>query len=1030
MTLPELAIRRPVTTAMLLVSILVLGLLAIARLPLAFMPEVERPALYVIAEYPNASPETVERNIIRPLEEELGSLKGLERVWSRCDQQGGRVNVTFRWGTDLDAARAEIRERVDRMRDDLPDDLERLQISPHWNPRETGETIMEGRISSARDLSRDYELLERKIVRPLERIAGVAQVTLDGVNPREVRIDLRLDALSRHRVDIREVMSALAENNQDRALGVVRKGDRRILLRSLGRFREIDEIRQVAVSASGIRLEDVAVVTFAEPPLEYGRHLDRQFAIGVSVTKEPSANTVTISEEIRARVAAMDADPDLSGIRFLVWEDQGKEIRKTLADLRHTGVLGGILASIMLFLFLRRVRPTLIVVACIPFSVIAACAVVWARGATLNTLTLLGLIVGIGMLVDNAVVVMENIHRYREKGMSGRVAALFGSREVSVAITAATLTSIIVFLPIIFSRPNEMNLYLRELGLTICFTLVASLFISQTLIPLAMARSRTAALPGTSRFMSALRRRYVRALDFTLDHRWIAPLAGIAVMASAVVPYRGVEKNFDVSSPEMFVGVRYILSEELPLDRKEALINRAEEVLDGHREEFHIRSIYSFWNERWMITRLYMEEGHTHEEEMNRIRRGLQEVVPKIPGVRLQVQDSRPFWQRNRGKRVAFQLRGEDTGKLAELADEARQLLEGVDGLFDFYSSADGGKLEVETRIDRDRARAYGVPVDEPGQIVGLTFRGRRLPRFLGPDGEVEMELALDEGEVTNLHSLHDLPLPRGGAAPVPLASVAEFAVVKGPDDIQRDDRVTGVWVGARYEEGQKEEHAAAARAALEEMALPYGYSWDFDSFRRDSRESQREFFLNLLLALGLIFGVMASLFESARQAVSLMISLPFAVAGALWMLYFTGTDFDQPASVGLFLLLGVVVNNGIVMIEHINGYRRSGMARRDSMLRGGAERLRPVLMTAATTLLGLIPIVVRKPALGGVYYYSMALVLIGGLAVSTVLTSLLLPTTVCITEDALGKAGGLVRRVVSRRAGRRLRKRQDPGTA
>jgi HAE1 family hydrophobic/amphiphilic exporter-1 len=397
------------------------------------------------------------------------------------------------------------------------------------------------------------------------------------------------------------------------------------------------------------------------------------------------------------------------------------------------------------------------------------------------------------------------------------------------------------------------------------------------------------------------------------------------------------------------------------------------------------------------------------------VRRKLREIAPKIPGVRLEVQDSGRFWERNAGKRIGFRLSGPDTEVLTELALEAKRRLEQLEGLLDFYTTAEGGRFELQTRVDRDLAREYRVGVAQAADVVDYTFRGRQLARYRGREAveEVEMSLTLDEQERESIEQLKSLPLVQGGSRErrsIPLATVADFAVVRGPEDIQRDDRVTGVWVGARFEEGTEEEHVARCKAALDEIPLPYGYRWDHQQFMRPEEESQAEFLTTLLLALGLIFAVMASLFESVRQALSLMVSLPFAVAGAAWTLYLTGTDFDQPASVGLLLLLGIVVNNGIVMIAHINDYRRRGLPREEAMVRGGRERLRPVIMTALTTLLGLLPMAVQRPSLAGVYYYSMALVIMGGLLISTILTTLLLPTTVCLTEDALGAVARLGR--------------------
>ncbi|NNM31989.1 MAG: efflux RND transporter permease subunit, partial [Gemmatimonadetes bacterium] len=365
MTLPELAIRRHVTTLMLIVSMVVLGLVAITRLPLAFLPDVEEPEIFVQLPYPNASPEQVERTIVRPVEDALGSVKGLQSIWSRCDENGGRIRLEMDWSTNLQLARVEIWEKLDRVRRDLPDDLGDIMVSGHWNGRETDEPIMEGRLSSNLDLSQSYDLLDRKIVKPLERIRGVAQVQLDGVNPREVRINLRVADLELHNIDVRDVSMRLRTSNFDQSLGKITEGDHRWALRTVGAFATVEEIEDLVLREDGLRVRDVADVVYEEPPLEYGRHLDGNFAIGITVSAESKGNVVEICDELEARIAAMDSDPDLDGVNFLVWFNQGEEIRNTLNDLAFTGIFGAVLACLVLFLFLRRVSTTLISVLCI-----------------------------------------------------------------------------------------------------------------------------------------------------------------------------------------------------------------------------------------------------------------------------------------------------------------------------------------------------------------------------------------------------------------------------------------------------------------------------------------------------------------------------------------------------------------------------------------------------------------------------------------------------------------------------------------
>jgi hydrophobic/amphiphilic exporter-1 (mainly G- bacteria), HAE1 family len=1001
MTLPEIAVKRPIGTLMALLSLLVLGLIALTRLELAFMPEAEQKNLFVIANYQNASPKAVERMIVKPIEEVLASMNGVEHMWSNSDSRGGRINLNFAFDVNMDLARAEIHERLDRIKDDLPEDLERIIIAQNWNPRETGETIMEARLSSGRDLSRNYDLLERKIVKPLERIPGVAVVSLDGVNPREVRVNLDLKKLKQHKINVRDVWQVLAQNNQNSALGVLRSSSTKIALRALGAFTSIDELSQLPIGQANLRLSDIAEISYVEPPLEYGRHLDGDFAIGLNVAKESSANTITITDAVYERIAQMKKDPELDGINFLVWQDQGKEIRNTLGDLEQTGFVGAILACVVLFLFLRNVATTLVAVSCIPFSLIVACGVIWLQGKSLNTISLLGLIVGLGMLVDNAVVIMENIDRYQKKGYEGKVAAILGSKEVSIAVMTATVTSLIVFLPMIFTKPTNMNIILQELGITICITLIASLLISQTLIPLASTKllkkeKKQRATP----VMDWLQARYARVLGFTLKHRWMAVVAGLGVLVATVYPVKNINFNFDAAPTEMFIGIGVDFSEAMSLDQKEIQINRIENALKPYKEEFNVQSIYSWWSENRSIVRLYMKPGFQNEENMNQVRKRLPSILPQIAGIKLKVQDNGPFWRRNSGKRVGVQLNGPDTSVLGELGELAVQRIESIEGLFDFYSTAEGGQLELHAELDRDRMASYGVANNQPASVVEMTFRGRVLPRFKGEDGEVPMRLLLGEEQDTQIQDVKNLTLSKADGSQITLDSVADFSTQKGPSRINRQNKVSSIWVGARFDEGQRNEFQQQLIAVLKDMELPNGYAWNFNTRFRGQQQSQTEFVTNLFMALGLIFAVMASLFESMRQALALMISLPFALAGAFWTLFLFEVDFDQPASVAVLLLLGIVVNNGIVMIEHINLYRREGWQRDKAMIQGGKERLRPIIMTALTTLVGLIPIVIQKPSLGGVYYYSMAYVIIGGLLFSTLLTTIFLPATIGLIED------------------------------
>ncbi|HVR76195.1 MAG TPA: efflux RND transporter permease subunit [Planctomycetota bacterium] len=1019
MNLPEIAIRRPVTMLMLLLSLAVLGGVSLTRLPLASRPDDDEPEIFARFSYPNASPEQVEEMIIRPAEDVLGSVKGLKQMYSRCDDDGGSIRMEFDWSANLHLARVDVWEKIERIRRDLPEDIEDITVSENWDSREADDPVIEARLSSALDLSESYDVLERRIVRPLQRVPGVAQVRLDGVSPKEVHINLRVAALELHNMDVREVTRILRGSNFDQSLGRIRAGDFRYTVRTVGTFRTVQEIRDLVLRSDGLRLSDIADVTYAEPELEFGRHLDGKVAVGLTVSAESQANVVELCDALERKIAELDRDPELRGVRFLVRMSQGREIKQTLMELLSSGLFGATFAAVVLYSFLRRVSATLVSVSSIPFSLIVTCGVLWVQGGTLNTMSLLGLIVGVGMLVDNAVVVIENISRHQELGRDRVKAALLGSREVSTAVVAATLTSVIVFLPVVFNKPSRLNIPLKEIGVTVCLTLLASLFISQTLIPLATSRFIFSRPPPRPRWMVWLEKRYVRVLGFNLRHRWLPSLIGLAVIGSALYPYHRVEVNFDSGEGSSSAQVAYHFSEEASMDRKEEVISHVEACLEPHRAELLAKSIYSWWSDSHAMTRIYVEDGLADEENVERVRGLLRELLPEIPGVRLEVTDRRRSWHQDRGKRIAFQILGDDSGVLARLGEEARGRLHRVPGLTSRPSSDRSDQQELRVEIDRGLAARHGVSPEQLSERVGLTFRGRRLQRFRTSDGEREMRLTLDEQEAESLSQLTNLPMWNVREEKVPLAVLADFRQTRSPERIERDDRLKSMWVSAEYREGTREQHLPRVIEVLSAMEFPEGYSWSMSKWEARRRESSEEFMINLGLALLLVFTVMAGLFESVSRAVALMIALPFALAGAIWTLYLTGTDFNQPAAVGLLLLIGIVVNNGIVMIEHISGYERAGMRRLRAMLKGGRERLRPILMTTLTTLFGLVPMVVQRPSLGDVSYYSMALVLMGGLAVSTILTTILLPTTATLVEDATRVVGRRMEAMMGSRRGR-----------
>ena len=484
-------------------------------------------------------------------------------------------------------------------------------------------------------------------------------------------------------------------------------------------------------------------------------------------------------------------------------------------------------------------------------------------GRTMNTLSLLGLIVGIGMLVDNAVVVMENIFRHQEMGSDRKKAARLGAREVSVAVITATLTSVIVFVPMVFDRPNEVTIPLKEIGLAVCVTLLASLFISQTLIPLATSWFIRARPRQRQRWMSWLESHYIRLLDYNLRRRWLAPLLCVLITASAIWPYLHIDQNFSKERPVSYAQISYHFTEETTLEAKEDTISFVERALTPHKEALRAKAIYSWWSDGFTMSRVYLNDGLITQENIEILREAVRELLPVIPGVRLSVPAGGYSWRHDRGKKVGVRITGDDPAILAEIAEEARVQFGKIEGLGGAYTSNRESRQELHVEVDRDRIARYDVASTDIANTIGLTFRGRRLPRFRTPSGEREIRLTLDEKDTESLAQLHNLPLRTTAGTKLPLASVAQFRESRGPERIERDARVTRVWVSASYREGKRAHYVEEVRKVMETIRFPEGYGWSFGDSERERAQRSAEFLQNLILALILVFAVMSSLFES-----------------------------------------------------------------------------------------------------------------------------------------------------------------------
>ncbi|MGH7730523.1 MAG: efflux RND transporter permease subunit [Candidatus Eiseniibacteriota bacterium] len=1005
MNLPRWSLRNPVTASMVLVSVLALGAISAPRLPLAFLPEVSFPGLEITIPYPNALPAQVEEEITRPAEEALATLSRVRRISSWSSPSSANLYIEFDWGEDIAPLRVEAREKLERIRDRLPVDVDQIQVNSF---RSSDIPVLECRISADRDLSRDYELLNRHVADPLRRVPGVAKVELYGVEPPQVRIDFSLAALQRHGLDAERVLTRLDASSRSLNAGLLRRGDEVWPLRVVNQFGSLEEFQRFPVNDRGLQLGDVARVALAEPDLDYGRHLDQARAIGLNVIKESGANTVAVAERSNRVLAEIARDPMLEGIRVLTFTDQAQEIRNSLEGLMHAGIVGALLATGVLFFFLRNTVTTTVVAMAIPFSLLAAAALLHFTGRTLNILSMMGLMLAVGMLVDNAVVVLESIHRHREKGLSSLKATLIGSREVLPAVVSSTATSVIVFLPLVLGGRTEITTWIGEVGRTIIFTLVCSLFLSLTAIPLALGRLLHARVGPQSSLLVRVSSFHQRVLHWTLTHRPATAGIAVAVFVTAILAFMPVDKSAFTASKVEGVGLEYEFADNLNHREVEKYVTRVEAWLQARKDSLHIKSTYSYFTNNSAFTRAYLATGYQHDEGAEALRKSLRGRLPELPGLKIRLrgrnEDSGP-------SRITVRLFGDPGPRLDGLAEEVQRRLARVSGLNDVVVGGERGRQEVEVVVDRDRAFGYGLTAARVGGAVAQFFRGRPLARFRGPEGEVQVQARLAESDRSSLAQLDQFPLVVAGQGSVPLGSVAEFRTVRTPASVERQQRRSILAVRGNCDSKKAGEIRKTVEREMNGMSFPVGYSWSFGSGFEESDQTQQEMVLNLVLALLLVYLVMAALFESLLHPFAIMLALPFAFVGIAWISLLTHSPFNLMSQIGLLILIGIVVNNGIVLVYHIHQLRERGVERTRAIEEAARDRLRPILMTTLCTILGLLPLAIGGNSVGDVLYYPLARTVIGGLAASTALTLVLVPCLYTLLEDGWALVGRVWRK-------------------
>ncbi|HHN75196.1 MAG TPA: efflux RND transporter permease subunit [Acidobacteria bacterium] len=1011
--LPRLSINRPVTVLMILLALLLLGGVSLFKLPVQLTPSGYDPAFMMVrVPYPGANPTEVEENILRPLEDAFYTVRGLDEISCRATNDSAMCWVQFANWVDMEETYNEVADRVERLRATVwPDDIERVFIRRH-NPN--NRPVMSIGIKLPAGLDDPHWLLSRRIVAPLERVAGVAQVDLEGVEEKQIFIEPDREAMEAQNISLRDLVISLRRANFSLSSGEIHDGGHKLLVRSVARFRGVAEIARIPIRADGLTLSEIAQVRYAHPEKDRGSRLDGREAAIVEVYKESEANTVAVSRAVRVELERVFRDePQLTdGGDFDVLFDQGEVIHTSINQLRDTGLIGSFFALIILYFFLRRLRVTLLITLAIPTSLLAALVVMYFAGASINLITMMGMIICTGMLVDNAVVVVENIDRLRREGLGVRQAALRGASEISLALTMATITTVAVFLPmVLLSREGMMRFMLTKLSLPVFVAIIASLLVALLFIPL--AASRLVREEGTRRasvferatgalyrlLIDPLHRFYLFALRLTLQRRGLALVIVLVTAGATWWPWSQVEVQ--MMSRHQRGGRQITFFFNLPnsygLEQADGWFREVEQLFAAERQRLAIRHVQTrFWHNRGML-RVTLEDTSKTDVTVEQAIEGLKAVVPDRPGVKMYVN-----WQRGSGSDASIdvEVHGEDTATLAQIAEEAERRLRRLEGLISVEPDLENALEEVRIRINREQALRYGVQPEVVSGNVAAALRGQRLPRFRSGEKEIEISVKYPEEDRRGVGKLAALQVHSASGRRIALDALADLSITRGFGDIQRKNRRTTLGIKLNTTRESVGPLRAQVQQVMDSLALPRGYDWGWGASRRWEKQENSNMMLALALSFAFIYLIMGFLFESFLLPLSVMPSIVLSWIGVFWLLWATGSALDMMAAIGLILLAGVVVNNGIVLVDLVNRFRGQGMGREQAIIEAGRLRFRPILMTALTTIMGMLPMAFGKANFVGIPYASLGKTFVGGLLSSTTLTLVVVPLFYTFFDD------------------------------
>jgi HAE1 family hydrophobic/amphiphilic exporter-1 len=1022
MNLPEFSIRRPVTVLMASLIAIMLGAIAFFEIPVDLMPEVVYPTISVRAEYPGVAPEEMETLVVRPLEEAFSAAPGVEEISSMVSEGRVYVSVRFEYGSNMDEAANEMRTRLDRRRQYLPEDME----PPTMYKYDSAQYPILYLTVSADDMDPKQlrHFVEKQLQYRMERAPGVAAFSIRGGLRREIHVDLDLEKLRALDLSIAGIVQIVGRENVNRPVGPMDEGRFEVLLRTKGEYENLEQIRDVVVATRNrvpVYLRDLATVEDSHEEETYMVSVDGNPAVRMYVYKQSGANTVEVSEALWSEVERIHKD--YPNIRIEKTRDSADFINSSIANVQSATLQGAGLAVLVLLFFLHSFSATMIIGVAIPISVISTFALMYFNGFTLNTVSFGGLALGVGMLVDNAIVVLENIYRHREDGKDRYEAALAGSAEVATAITASTLTTVAVFVPVLFIGGMSAETF-KQLAYVVSFALMCSLIVALTVAPALCSRFlRGKAADSNKGFSGWMARSYGDVVGWSLDHRALVVLisAGLFGAALYLAPLIGVELQPEVDEGELRVNVE--LEPGTRVEITDTLMNRLQRLT---RESFpEIATI--------MLTsgggssgrdgngghlgemRIQLKDRIERDRSAAQVAAALRPMLQIEPGMLVKTRISSGMFSRRGGDegsdRLSIQIRGHDMEAGMEYAKQVRDAMDRIPGVAEPQISQRPGMPEMLILVDRPRAASMGLNVSEIADALETAIGGRRTSMFREGGDEYNILVRLREEDRLALSQIGAVPLSTPVGRTVPAESVVQLKRQEGPTYITRIDQQRIITVTGSLDDRDLGSVVADMEDSLRQIPRPDGFDIVFGGEYEEQQEAFRELTFASLLALALVYMVMASQFESLRDPFIILFSVPLAAIGVVLALLLTETTFNMQAFLGVIVLVGIVVNNAIVLVDYMNLLRREhGMELREAVITAGSRRLRPILMTTITTVLGLGPMALGIGE-GSELQAPLARTVIGGLTASTLITLVFIPVVYFTLErfKRAAPAGGNV---------------------